>query len=61
MDNTKKKKSNVGMTMSQSSGFDNCIDAHADELFKKVKRNPLLSLLIAGGLGYLFAKITRGC
>jgi hypothetical protein len=61
MDNAQKKKSNVGMPMLQTSGFDNCIDAHADELFKKVKRNPLLSLLIAGSLGYLFAKITRGC
>lgn len=59
MDNTNKKKSNGHKTIPESSGFDNCIDAHADELFKKVKRNPLLSMLIAGSLGYFFAKITK--
>lgn len=59
MDKSKKKKSNVTMEAPDSLGFDNCIDAHADELFKKVKRNPLLSLLIAGSFGYLLAKITK--
>lgn len=59
MDNSKKEKSKVAMDAPQCLGFDNCIDAHADELFKKVKRNPLLSLLIAGSFGYLLAKISK--
>lgn len=59
MDNSKKKKSSVTLEAPESLGFGNCIDAHADELFKKVKRNPLLSLLIAGSFGYLLAKITK--
>jgi hypothetical protein len=59
MDSKKPKKVNIRTSAVQTAGFDNCLDVHADELFKKVKRNPLLSLLIAGSLGYLFAKITK--
>ncbi|MGC1182095.1 hypothetical protein [Legionella sp.] len=61
MENKKKIKLTVNGEENKlnSPCFDNFIDAHADEIFKKVKKNPLLALLISGGIGYLLAKISN--
>lgn len=32
---------------------------HSDELLKKVQENPLTSILIAGGIGFLLSKILK--
>lgn len=67
MDKGKKTKAdkitieNVSITgvERQGIGFGNCLDVHADELFKKVKRNPLLSMIVASSVGYIIAKLTK--
>jgi hypothetical protein len=62
MDKEKKVKTdaiNRIKNTEQEPAFGNCIDVHADELFKKVKRNPLLSMAIASSIGYFLAKIIR--
>ena len=35
------------------------IEESADNLVQKIKANPLASVLIAGGIGYLLAKIMK--
>lgn len=35
------------------------IKEYSDQLMKKIQKNPLASVLIAGGIGYLLSKIIK--
>ncbi|MBN9230512.1 MAG: hypothetical protein BGO90_00535 [Legionella sp. 40-6] len=39
------------------SSFGNPLDEKAEALFVKVKRNPLVALIVATSIGYIMAKI----
>ncbi|CEG56976.1 hypothetical protein [Legionella fallonii] len=38
---------------------ENNVKKHSDQLLKKVEENPLTSVLIAGGIGFLLAKLMK--
>ena len=39
--------------------LEDCVEDYSDELVKKVKDNPITSLLIAGGIGFILSKFLR--
>lgn len=43
----------------QVENLKNYIDDYSDELIKMIKNKPLTSVLVAGGVGYLLAKLLK--
>lgn len=39
--------------------LEDCIEEYSDEIIKKVKENPVTSILIIGGIGYLLMKLLK--
>ncbi|WP_454783545.1 DUF883 family protein [Legionella sp. WA2022007384] len=43
----------------QFNNMEECVEEYADELLQKVKENPLTSLLIAGGIGFIISRLLK--
>ncbi len=43
----------------QFNNMEEYVEEYADELLQKVKENPLTSLLIAGGIGFLISRLLK--
>lgn len=41
------------------NNMEECAEDYANEVIQKIKENPLTSILIAGGLGYLISKLLK--
>jgi ElaB/YqjD/DUF883 family membrane-anchored ribosome-binding protein len=43
----------------QLSNLEGCVEEYTDEFLKKVKENPLTSILIAGGIGFIVSRFLK--
>lgn len=43
------------------TSLETCLEDYSDELIHKVRKKPITSLLIAGGVGFILSKLLHHC